>query len=295
MLMRRVSIAFLVATAALVATMGSAGAATQVGQTFKPSVACSANTTFLQAVSPIRGGGGYTVPTPGVLTTWSYVAPDGATGGVKLKVARRSSTTDFRVVGESPLQIPAPGVVNTYGIQIPVRGGEVIGLYQTLPNPCATPQTRYQLFSSSGDVAPGTTAAFSGPELQRLDVSAILEPDCDADGLGDQTQDNDTSTCATCKGKRATIVGTSGTDVLGGTPGRDVMVGFAGSDRLSGFAGNDLLCGGKGNDKLFGGKGRDRLQGQKGKDKLNGGGGKDFCIGGKGRDSASKCEKQKSI
>jgi hypothetical protein len=292
--MRRVSIVCLLATAALSATTGRAEAGTQVGQTFKPSVACAADTTFLQAVSP-TGGGRYTVPTAGVLTVWNYVAPDGATGGVKVKVARRSSTTNFMVVGESPLESPVAGVVNTYSIRIPVRGGEVIGLYQNSANPCATPQTRYQLFSRNEDVLAGATAAFSGPELQRLDVSAILEPDCDADGLGDETQDNDLVTCATCQGKRATVVGTSGRDVLRGTPGRDVMVGFGGNDKLSGFAGNDLVCGGKGKDKLNGGKGKDRLFGQKGNDKLTGGKGKDFCNGGQGNDFASGCEKQKSI
>jgi hypothetical protein len=293
--MRRVSIVFLVATAALIATTGSAGAATQLGQTFKPSVACAADTTYLQAVSRVVGGGRYTVPTAGVLTTWSYVAPDGATGGVKLKVARRESTNSFTVVGESPLQTPAPGVVNVYGTRIPVRGGEVIGLYQNSPNPCASPHNRNQLFSSSGDIAPVTTAPFSGPELQRLDVSAILEPDCDADGLGDETQDNDTSSCATCERQRATIVGTPGRDVLGGTPGRDVFVGFGGNDKLSGFAGNDLFCGGKGKDKLNGGKGKDKLLGNKGNDKLTGGKGKDFCKGGGGKDSAFGCEKEKKI
>jgi trypsin/hemolysin type calcium-binding protein len=88
----------------------------------------------------------------------------------------------------------------------------------------------------------------------------------------------------TCKGVPATIVGTSGNDVLSGTPGRDVIVGLTGNDKLSGFAGNDLICGGKGNDTLKGGKGNDTLKGGKGKDKLVGGKGKDKLIGGAGKD-----------
>jgi hypothetical protein len=71
----------------------------------------------------------------------------------------------------------------------------------------------------------------------------------------------------TCKGIRATIVGTERNDVRKGTSRRDVMVGLAGNDKLSGLAGNDLICGGKGNDKLSGKAGRDTLKGGPGKDK----------------------------
>jgi Trypsin/RTX calcium-binding nonapeptide repeat (4 copies) len=88
----------------------------------------------------------------------------------------------------------------------------------------------------------------------------------------------------TCKGVAATMVGTSGNDVVSGTAGRDVIVGLAGNDKLSGLAGNDLICGGAGKDKLIGGAGKDKLIGGKGKDKLIGGKGKDKLIGGAGKD-----------
>jgi glucose/arabinose dehydrogenase len=117
----------------------------------------------------------------------------------------------------------------------------------------------------------------------------------------------------TCRGIRATIVGTSRNDVRTGTPRRDVMLGLEGNDKLVGLGGHDLICGSKGNDTLRGGPGndnlvgnqgndklsgktgKDRLRGAGGRDKLNGGSGKDSCIGGKATDSASKCEIEKSI
>jgi Ca2+-binding RTX toxin-like protein len=142
-------------------------------------------------------------------------------------------------------------------------------------------------------------------------VSLDSEPDCDNDGLGDQTQDTNLSSCApgtipppapgpggttvTCKGLAATIVGTGGNDVRTGSQGKDVIAGLGGNDAFSGIAGNDVICGGAGKDTLKGGKGKDSLLGQKGKDALKGGGGKDLCKGGKGNDSASKCEVEKSI
>lgn len=65
----------------------------------------------------------------------------------------------------------------------------------------------------------------------------------------------------TCAGKTATIVGTTGPDVLEGTPKRDVIVGLAGDDLLYGRGGDDLICGGNGSDRLFGGPGADQLFG----------------------------------
>jgi uncharacterized delta-60 repeat protein len=116
---------------------------------------------------------------------------------------------------------------------------------------------------------------------------------------------------ARCQGKRATIVGTSGRDVLRGTGRRDVIAGLGGQDRIiarggndivcgnggndriylhggndkaSGGAGADLLAGGPGNDVLRGNGGRDRLLGAAGNDRLFGGGGNDVMLGAKGRD-----------
>lgn len=65
---------------------------------------------------------------------------------------------------------------------------------------------------------------------------------------------------ATCQGRRATIVGTGGSDRLDGTQGRDVIAALGGDDVVRGLGGNDLICGHRGHDKLFGGAGRDRVR-----------------------------------
>jgi Tol biopolymer transport system component len=123
---------------------------------------------------------------------------------------------------------------------------------------------------------------------------------------------------ASCFGRAATVVGTSGHDALKGTRGRDVIVTLGGKDTVKSFAGKDLLCtgggrdkvkGGRGNDKaaagagadrviggagrdrLFGQAGADRLFGNKGRDRLNGGRQSDLCNGGPGRDSEKHCER----
>jgi poly-gamma-glutamate synthesis protein (capsule biosynthesis protein) len=64
-----------------------------------------------------------------------------------------------------------------------------------------------------------------------------------------------------CAGIRATIVGTTGDDVIIGTAGRDVIVGRGGNDVIAGGGGSDAICGGPGADTLTGGPGRDLLLG----------------------------------
>ncbi len=102
---------------------------------------------------------------------------------------------------------------------------------------------------------------------------------------------------AVCDGRKATIVGTPGDDVLYGTShpdviaagaGNDVVYGGLGNDVVCGGAGNDLLHGGRGNDLLDGGAGSDRVFGDLGDDKVMGGGGdEDEVSGGLGIDTVS--------
>ncbi|MBA3349714.1 MAG: hypothetical protein H0T12_04070, partial [Actinobacteria bacterium] len=62
-----------------------------------------------------------------------------------------------------------------------------------------------------------------------------------------------------CYGRRATIVGNAGDNVLRGTRRADVIVGAAGDDRILGLGGRDRICGGSGDDELAGGDRRDRI------------------------------------
>ncbi len=90
-----------------------------------------------------------------------------------------------------------------------------------------------------------------------------------------------------CAGKKATIVGTSGPDVLEGTPKDDIIAGLGGADDLVGEGGNDIICAGPGSEYLNGGPGNDRLYGQGGDDYMEGKAGNDTIDGGPGRDSAA--------
>lgn len=87
-----------------------------------------------------------------------------------------------------------------------------------------------------------------------------------------------------CNGRRATIVGTAGDDVIMGTPGDDVIVGGNGNDEIDGGEGNDIICGQQGDDILRGNNGNDEIHGQAGADNIDGGRGDDFMRGGGGDD-----------
>ncbi len=70
---------------------------------------------------------------------------------------------------------------------------------------------------------------------------------------------------AGCRGRAATIIGTSGDDRIDGTRGDDVIVGLGGDDKIHGAAGNDVICGGSGDDKLNGQGGDDVVDGGSGR------------------------------
>ncbi len=88
----------------------------------------------------------------------------------------------------------------------------------------------------------------------------------------------------TCRGQKATIVGTPGNDVIIGTSGPDVIVGLGGKDIIRGRGGNDIICGNGGADRIYGNGGDDIISGGGGNDRLYGKSGSDTIYGGRGRD-----------
>jgi RTX calcium-binding nonapeptide repeat (4 copies) len=321
---------------AMLAAPSATGAAVSLGQTGAPNLSCGGQFYLVQSATDEAPR--YAVPPGayGVITSWSVEGNSGeeGPGTGRLFVWRPTTAPNrFIYVDSTGPEIFAAGVVRTFAARIPVQAGDVLGMLA--PQPCLLggpglpvgDQVRF--FGSTTEPMKGstqtTTELLSG---FRILIAANVEPDSDRDGFGDETQDqcptNSTTQGAcpapgaaagpppTCKGKPATLVGTSGSDVRTGSQGQDVIVALGGNDTLSGVGGNDVICGGagkdnltggmgkdtlvgqKGSDTLKGGGGNDKLAGKKGKDRLKGGRGKDVCTGGKANDSAT-CEVEKSI
>jgi hypothetical protein len=174
-----------------------AHAATQIGETFDPAP-CDGGFTYFQSSSP---GNQYAAPSPGVITAWSFQADPGSPTTLRFKVGRRIGTgSQFLIIGHSPLKTAAPGSFNTYtDVGVPVEAGDVIGLYVAGNDPCASgflgSSSPYEYAYVAGDSPPGSAPTFAELSGFQFDVSATLEPDCDSDGFGDESQDPDLSAC----------------------------------------------------------------------------------------------------
>lgn len=120
-------------------------------------------------------------------------------------------------------------------------------------------------------------------------------------GAPPEPPESQNCTSTTAFGQTATIIGTSGDDVIIGTAGNDVIVGGDGDDRIAGREGDDRVCSGPGDDDVRGGSqfadsddddgfgpnppidsGDDLLDGGPGSDRVTGTGGDDRVFGGDG-------------
>ncbi len=132
-----------------------------------------------------------TAPINGVLTSWKVDSGLPASLQEQLKILRPSGKpNEFRVIGEQPAQ-SIPEGEDVFEARIPVQAGDRLALYSKEAVPLCTP-------AKTGDIAgffPGdllsTDAAnpFGENAQLRVPVSAIVEPDVDGDGFGDETQD----------------------------------------------------------------------------------------------------------
>jgi hypothetical protein len=161
----------------------SAGAATQIGETFAPGD-CDGGFIYITTGSP---GGSYAAPAPGVITSWSFQGGSTPTQ-LRLKIGRPAGGNNYTIVGEGKLESPPVGVLTSFPVRISVQAGDVLGFY-LVSGKCGVFTADYPYAFLAGDAAPGTTAAFTPGGTFKWDISALLEPDADNDGFGDETQD----------------------------------------------------------------------------------------------------------
>jgi hypothetical protein len=294
-------------TAALVAP-STGQAAITIGSDLAPApvngLACISNPSCTWANTTLPGQQ-VTSPTDGVVTRWRVRVASTPGADLRLKVIRPAGGPYTGVNTSATQSLPASGVDQTHvfptsqpiaagdQIALDVDGdGEAGNLIVEAAGPMAgVTELRWVPSLLDGETRVPTNTFTDNGELL---MNADIEPDCDQDGLGDETQDPDTSSCIApspqvvppCNGKVPTIVGTTGNDVLGGTNKKDVIAALAGDDQVRGRNAKDVICGGEGNDFLKGGNGKDRLHGEDGTD---------TCNGGRGKDKASSCEVTRKI
>jgi uncharacterized repeat protein (TIGR01451 family) len=189
----------LVTLLALFGLVPSAYAATTIGQVFTPT----AQTTATVVQTGVGSGVGYSVPSDGVITSWSFQA-DAEGASVRLKAARRNGDGTFSIVGESEFQTASSNQLQSFPARVPVKAGDVIGTAAASGKSVAyTGATDDQVALSPGDQPAGATGNYSNVQGIRVNVTASIEPDVDADGFGDETQDlctNDPAIQTACSG-----------------------------------------------------------------------------------------------
>jgi len=189
---------------ALVAPSG-VFAATTIGQTFIPTQAGSCDGVPEQEVIQTgrTDGISYSMPSAGVLTSWSFQAAGQTT--LTVRAFHPTGTPhQYRVIADGgPLQTVGPNSFNSFPTRIPVEAGDFIGIRSTSGTCRSAPAVGDTFdfrvgtstpFGMNGDFMSGINAVY--------DIAARLEPDCDGDGLGDESQDTNVSSCAQT-GKRA--------------------------------------------------------------------------------------------
>jgi hypothetical protein len=160
-------------------TVAPASAATVVGATFTPLAGCNPGFTLVQPA--------YSAPVAGVITSWRFQA-GAAPPTIKFKVFRPAGGTLFTVTGSSDGVDPVANTQNSFPTRVAVLAGDAIGFSVQVGGNCMI-NTAGTYRSVFGDVAVGSTQAFASAGTGTLDVAAVVEPDVDHDGYGDETQD----------------------------------------------------------------------------------------------------------
>jgi hypothetical protein len=131
-------------------------------------------------------------PSSGIITSWKLNQTFGPIATpLALKVLRQTGPSNVQVLGESAPAIPTIGP-NTFDTRIPVQAGDRLGLFgegNELPF-CQAPGEENEIGLFEG-AAVGANVEFFKLEAEeaRIPVAAVIEPDADADGFGDETQD----------------------------------------------------------------------------------------------------------
>jgi hypothetical protein len=252
--MRRLSLASCVAVVAIATNASPAAAAVTIGETFTPTLDFGGSGVFIQSSSP---GNSYTVPSDGVITSWSFEAAAESTPPLKLKVVRHAGGNDFTTIGDSQLETPTPATLNTWTTRIAVRAGDLLAHFYsdtTFGYRNAPGYGTNEISGSPGDPSldppPGTTITYEppSPSSHQIDVSAVVEPDADRDGFGDESQDKCVGTPGTANGCPSIVTinklkqkGDTKVKVTATVPGAGTLrVGSASDKPLAGKAAKSL-------------------------------------------------------
>lgn len=174
-------------------TASAASAAVEVGSNCLGANTPGAGYTLAPTVRVSENPLPLAAPSAGVVTRWKSLSGISTSIPERLKVMRPgNSPKSFTVVGESAFQNVAPGP-NSFETRIPVQAGDRFGLYSPPPDGnsiyCGTGNPGDKIGYVEYDLRHESGAEFSEIASADVPVVAVIEPDRDGDGYGDETQD----------------------------------------------------------------------------------------------------------
>lgn len=131
-------------------------------------------------------------PVDGVVTGWKVNSNVAFSVVERLRVLRPTGNpNEFQTIGESAEETVSKGA-NAFATRIPIRTGDRFGVFGTLIDivyctATGNPGDEVGFFVGDGDV--GTVASYTPATEVRIPMVAVIEPDKDGDGYGDETQD----------------------------------------------------------------------------------------------------------
>jgi hypothetical protein len=160
--------------------------------------------TFAQTAHPTHS---YTAPFDGVIVRWRIRGNSEAVQ-FSLRVLHKNDGT-FTGAGTGEPRTVVPGVENVFDARLPIRQGEFIGVNvpggSDLPHVDRrnVPGATFSIWNPTPLQDGDTRAPDSTGFVNALLYNADVEPDCDSDGLGDETQDPELPLGEACgKGSR---------------------------------------------------------------------------------------------
>lgn len=189
-------------------------AATVIGQTSAPATATLDTVRGPRLVAQLStvGPPTYTAPAPGVITSWSALLANGSAAGSYVFTLHtlRPSLASYVDTGQDqevlPMGAAEPPTVHTFSARLPVQAGDTIGLWlfgaEDLSGPGVGVNPEMpdgEVVGEAGPPEPALNDIFTIPATHpgtRLLISAVVEPDGDGDGFGDETQDQCPSSAA---------------------------------------------------------------------------------------------------
>lgn len=169
----------------------TASAATEVGNQCIANGSAS-DFTLLQIERAPGSPLPLTAPASGVVTKWRVNSGLTSVLAENLRVFRATgSPNEFQAIADSRSEPIVPGE-NAFDTRIPVLAGDRFGAYAASPSGalyCTSANPADVMGAVHFNAAVGTTQPYTPNAEFQVALSAVVEPDADGDGYGDETQD----------------------------------------------------------------------------------------------------------